>query len=101
MELTVKVITPEKILFDGPAKAVATHNQQGRLSILPHHTNFISIVEHEIVIIKPDNTKFQSDVDRSVLFCRADQVQIYIGIKSTIVQEYSPVASPKPVSASF
>lgn len=81
-ELTVRVLTPEAIPYEGPARALATKNRQGDLSILPWHVNFISIIEEKLVITKPDGSKQEIPVDQGILYCLEDKVEVYIGIKA-------------------
>ena len=38
----LKIVTPEKIIFDGDADMVLVNTELGQLGILPHHTNLMA-----------------------------------------------------------
>ncbi|PIT98090.1 MAG: hypothetical protein COT71_02690 [Candidatus Andersenbacteria bacterium CG10_big_fil_rev_8_21_14_0_10_54_11] len=84
VNLRVKVVTPETVIYNGPALAVGTRNTAGPLSILPLHINFISIVDRELVIRLPDGTEKQTTIDQGVLYCRENVVEVYIGIGNAV-----------------
>lgn len=83
-QLTVKIITPETVLYEGSAEAVATKNIEGPLSILPEHANFISIIDEIILLRRPDGRQQEIKVEQGVLYCRENNVEIYIGIGSAV-----------------
>jgi len=83
-ELKVKIITPEQVIFDGPAQAISTANEGGDLSVIPQHTNFISIIQDKLSVVKPDGTTQDIPVDQGILYCRANEVNIYIGIDTAL-----------------
>ena len=103
MELSVIIITPEETVYDGPALSISTHNEEGALSIIPSHTNFISIVEKNIIVTKPDNQVQKIEIQQGVLFCRSDKIEIYIGINSmgdSKSQQRAPASEPVQPSPS-
>ncbi|MFA7141701.1 MAG: F0F1 ATP synthase subunit epsilon [Candidatus Paceibacterota bacterium] len=56
--MLVKVITPEKELFNKKAKSVNLPTLSGYITILPHHTELISIIHKgQIKIEFEDETK--------------------------------------------
>lgn len=52
--LTVTVMTPKQILYQGPALAVSSKNSEGKFDILAFHANFISIIENELITVLTD-----------------------------------------------
>lgn len=81
MSLQFKILTPSKTLYRGPARAVSSVNETGPFSILPGHTNFISLIRQYVVLQLPDRSSKRFSITQGVLYCRRDQVAIYTGIK--------------------
>lgn len=54
----LKIITPEKVIYDGEVEEVAISAPQGEIGILPHHINLITkIIPGELRITKADKTE--------------------------------------------
>ncbi len=49
--LHVRIISPQKLIFDSQASSVSSKNVQGSFDILPAHANFITIVENQPIVI--------------------------------------------------
>lgn len=76
--LTVKIMSPREVLFDGLALAVSSENSQGKFDIIPQHANFITIVEkNPIVILKPDKTQQSFTFAQAIIYHVKNQVTIY------------------------
>lgn len=72
--MTLKIISAEKILFEGEASMVTLPGEKGRFTVLPHHASLISTLvpgkiryrlegdEHEIEV-----SGGIADVDRDVV----------------------------------
>lgn len=53
MTLTVEIVTPEKVVFQGEASEVIIPTTEGQITVLPHHVSLLSkIAEGEITIKK-------------------------------------------------
>ncbi len=79
-QLSVRVLTPERTLYAGPAVAVASFNDRGPFSILPLHTNFISIIRKQLTVFLTRQERQDIPVDVGVVICRANTVEVYLGI---------------------
>lgn len=55
--LTVRVITPKELLFEGLGISVSSVNSLGKFDILPQHANFITLVENQPIRIRQPKTK--------------------------------------------
>ncbi len=56
-ELHLKIVTPEKLIFDGEVNMVTVPSVGGELVILPYHTNLMSrIIPGELKIQKSGKT---------------------------------------------
>ncbi len=53
--LSIKVISPQDLLFQEEALSVSSKNSSGNFDILPGHSDFITIIENQQIII--NNTK--------------------------------------------
>lgn len=81
--MTAKVIGPDKTHYDGPVTAISTVNDQGELSLLPHHMNFISLIKDNVTLYSGKRTKHVIPLGQGVLYCYNDAVEIYLDISAT------------------
>lgn len=51
-ELHLKIVTPEKLIFDGEVSQVNVSTEQGEIGILPHHANLMAKLEPGELVIK-------------------------------------------------
>ncbi|MBI4038783.1 ATP synthase F1 subunit epsilon [Candidatus Daviesbacteria bacterium] len=51
-QLHLKIITPEKLIFDDSVSQVNVSTEQGQLGILPHHANLMAKLEPGELVIK-------------------------------------------------
>lgn len=50
--LHLKIVTPEKLIFDEEVSQVNVSTEQGEIGILPHHTNLMAKLEPGELVIK-------------------------------------------------
>src|SRR5471030_2366972 len=50
--LHLKIVTPEKLIFDEPVSQVNISTENGQIGILPNHTNLMAKLEPGELIIK-------------------------------------------------
>lgn len=82
-EIKVKIQSREKILYEGPAYAVASENDKGVFSVLPYHANFITLIKTNIKVKTLNGEETSFPVDNGVLRVERNYVEIYIGIKTS------------------
>lgn len=70
----------KEVFYQGKAEAVASQNQLGRFSILPRHTNFITLIFNNLLIITPDKKKISYQFKRGVLEVSENKVNIFLGL---------------------
>ncbi len=76
--LTVRILTPKRVLFEGAALSVSSINSDGPFDILPEHANFITIVQKQrIDIQKPDKTKLTFNFNQAVIYNVKNYISIY------------------------
>lgn len=51
-ELHLKIVTPEKLIFDDDVSQVNVSTEQGEIGILPHHANLMAKLEPGELVIK-------------------------------------------------
>lgn len=74
----VRVASPEKIIWEGGAFAVSSKNSQGKFDILPHHANFLTIVEDQPIKISDKKKVLQEfRFPRALIYNRDNRVSIY------------------------
>jgi F0F1-type ATP synthase epsilon subunit len=78
--LTVRINSPDKLLWEGKAVSVSSKNTQGPFDILPFHTNFVSILENEKIRINTGKEVVEYTFPRSVIYVHANAVYIYTNI---------------------
>jgi F0F1-type ATP synthase epsilon subunit len=79
-QLQVKIINPDQTLYQGPAQAVSSTNNQGQFDILHSHSHFISIIKNQLIVHLPNQTTKTFKFKQGVLRCFDNQIKIYIGL---------------------
>lgn len=75
--LTVRINSPEKLIWEGEAEYVSSKNAHGTFDILPMHANFISVVEKEAIHVKTKDTVMDYTFPHSVIYAHKNKVYIY------------------------
>ncbi|MBC8086468.1 MAG: F0F1 ATP synthase subunit epsilon [Phycisphaerae bacterium] len=75
--LTVSVISPERVLFEGPAKSVVAPGFDGELGILPMHAPLMTLLGKGVLRVETTAGGTQRfDVDGGFLQVAEDQVRV-------------------------
>ena len=81
--LHVRILSPQKTIFEGEVLSVSSRNSAGKFDILPEHANFMTLVENSPVIIQKTNKQKQTfNFPLALIYTAKDQVNIYTGIPS-------------------
>ena len=80
--LSVIVRDRTGILFEGPAEAVSSYNENGLFDVLPLHSNFICIIRRMILVRKTrKGNPIEIPLEQSgVLKVRENAVEVYAGV---------------------
>jgi F0F1-type ATP synthase epsilon subunit len=78
--LSVKINSPEKIIWEGKAKWVSSTNSSGNFDILPYHANFITYVENSPIKVKTEEKVESYTFSRAVIYNQNNNVSIYVNI---------------------
>lgn len=77
--VTVKIIDPNKVVFEGQSEYVLAPGKTATLGILPGHTPFFAeLVAGDLYIAGPPEQVFP--IESGILKVRADEVTILIGL---------------------
>lgn len=55
--LNIRIVTPKAVIYKGMALSISSKNLKGKFDVLPHHANFITIVEKSPITIRLTNKK--------------------------------------------
>jgi len=80
--MQVKVYSPYKIYFDDTAISLSGDNETGPFDILPHHHNFMTLLDAcELVIRMPaPRTEERIKIARGVMHVKADSVTVFLDV---------------------
>lgn len=72
--MTLKIISAEKILFEGETTMVTLPGEQGRFTVLPHHASLISTLVPGKILYRQNDDEHElevaggiADIDRDVI----------------------------------
>jgi len=82
--LSVQVMNPNEILWEGEAKSVSSKNNFGPFDLLPEHANFITLVKKEVIIIRGKEEEKTFSFDSAVIYIHKNKVLIFAQIESKI-----------------
>jgi hypothetical protein len=79
--MRVHVHSPFRDYFDGPASSLSAENATGPFDILPHHHNFISLLQPcEVVIRTQDEGTRKIKISGGIIDVKADAVSIFLDV---------------------
>ena len=81
--LSVKVyfsIFIDKKNFKGKAKSVSSTNKVGNFDVLPHHSNFITVIKDKLIIRTDDENRVEYEFKKGVLKVSDNEVEIFLGV---------------------
>ncbi len=95
---TLKVIVQdtENIIFEGEAERITSFNEMGRFDVYPMHANFISIITTQLDIYHNKQKVKELKIEQAVMKVKKDEVHIYLGIESLLLDEIDPAKHPPP-----
>lgn len=51
-KLTVRILSPKELIYQGEANSVSSKNLAGKFDILPYHANMVTFVENQNIVIR-------------------------------------------------
>lgn len=89
------VVGQEGYLYQGVAQSISTANKVGPLSVLPGHTNFISIITDTLKVTDVSGEVFEFELNLGVMRVFANEVDVYVGIEAVTPELMSSLQGPK------
>ena len=74
--LTLKIVTPERVVFDSPVDEVIARGTDGELAILPNHQPIITTLAIDVLRFKHDKDEDVAAVMGGLLEVRDNQVTV-------------------------
>lgn len=79
--MLTKVYAPFKVYFDGQAISVSASNQVGPFDVLPHHRNFITLLEAgDLTVRAPGRPDLRMPIAKGVMHVKTDEVRIFLDV---------------------
>lgn len=76
-----KVYAPFRVYYDGQAISVSAANQVGAFDILPHHRNFITLLEPGNLTVRiPGKPELKMPITKGVMHVKADEVKVFLDV---------------------
>ncbi len=79
--INVKIYSPFKVYFNGPAKSISAENDTGPFDILPKHHNFMTLLNAgEVSVAKTDGGEQKYRIARGVMHVKKNQVIVFLDV---------------------
>ena len=76
----VRVYSPYKVYFDGPATSITAENETGVFDILPGHKNFMTLLKASDIIIRTDRGEERVKTNSAVMHVSQNVVRIFLDV---------------------
>ena len=81
LTMHAKIYAPFKVYFDAAAISVSANNKVGPFDILPHHRNFITLLEPGNVTVRvPGKADFVVHIAKGIMHVKADEVKVFLDV---------------------
>lgn len=79
--VNVKIYSPFKVYFNGPAKSISAENDTGPFDILPKHHNFMTLLNAgEVTVVKSGGGEQIYRIARGVMHVKKNQVIVFLDV---------------------
>ncbi|MBI5357635.1 F0F1 ATP synthase subunit epsilon [Candidatus Saccharibacteria bacterium] len=78
--INVKIYSPFKIYFDGPAKSISAENDTGPFDILPKHHNFMTLLNAGEVTVVREGGEQKYRIARGIMHVKKNQVIVFLDV---------------------
>ena len=76
----IRVSSPFQVFFDAEALSISAVNDTGPFDILPHHHNFITLLNECDIIVRAKNGDTKIHISGGVMHVKADQVRVFLDV---------------------
>lgn len=74
--MKVRIITPEKVLFEGESESVTFPGINGSFDVLPHHAPLITALQKEIIRYLVNGKEYEQPIDSGFVKIENDIVTV-------------------------
>jgi len=82
LQLTVR--SREGVIFSGEVRSITSKNAVSVFDVLPQHANFITLIEENLVIIKPNRQRQVLEIKTGLLKVWENQANVFLDVLSPI-----------------
>lgn len=79
-KMYVKVYAPFHVYFDGDAQSLSAVNDTGAFDVLPHHKNFMTLLNAGDIIVRTARGEEKIPIARGIMHVKADKVVVFLDI---------------------
>lgn len=78
-KLFLKILSKEAIVYEGVISSLSSMNEVGKFDVLERHTNFVTVVEREIVAREPGGgTRSFPLSEAALMSVRNGQIHVFL-----------------------
>ncbi len=92
--INVRIVSPEKTLFEGLARSITCFNKEGEFDILPFHSNFISLIYKSITVNPVDTESQRFEIGYALLKCMGNSITILTNVDISSYSEMITAQHP-------
>lgn len=78
--LQVKIYSPFKTYFSGPASSVSAENDTGPFDVLPRHHHFMTILNAGDITVRSEQNEQKFRIARGIMHVKNDKVVIFLDV---------------------
>lgn len=76
----IRVASPFKNFFDEEAYSISAVNKTGPFDILPHHHNFITLLDACEIVVRTAHGDFRIQISGGIMHVKADQIVVFLNV---------------------
>ena len=76
----LKIHSPFKVYYDGPAQSVSGENATGPFDILAHHHNFMTLLSACELYVRASGGDHRIRITRGIMHVKADEVIVFLDV---------------------
>ncbi|HEX7632978.1 MAG TPA: hypothetical protein VF401_01485 [Candidatus Saccharimonadales bacterium] len=80
LTMAVRIYSPFRVYFDGPAFSLSAENATGPFDILPEHHNFISLLSPCDLVVRTQTNEQKVTISGGIMHVKADEVVVFLDV---------------------
>lgn len=76
----IRVASPFKTFFDEDALSISAVNDTGPFDILPHHHNFITLLNACQITVRTSQGDFHIQISGGIMHVKADKITVFLNV---------------------